>query len=328
MKKRNWFRFGAGLSAVVLLLFSVSLAETASFPSKPIRLINPSAAGGSTDLNARAIASVTHTYLGQPMIVQLMPGGGGKQGVLKVVRSKPDGHTVLFTSGSHTTISPIVRKLGYDTRKDLIPIFQTTESPYMMVSMASKPWKNFKEFVAAAKKNPGKVSFGSNSIYGNGHLMILKIMADMNIKLGHVPFKGGGPALRAMMGGHVDSAAALPATGAASSLIKKGKMNLLAVAADQRIKEYPNAPIFKELGVDFRLYVWRTFFVPAGTPKERIDILVEGLKKVMKDKTYRRLAGKMKEKIIPLYGPKLVKKFNDEYARHEAIFRSMGIVKK
>jgi tripartite-type tricarboxylate transporter receptor subunit TctC len=329
MKAQWWTkRIPVVVAVASIFLFSPVPADAAKFPTRPIRIINPSGAGGSHDLHARAVASVAHEVFGQPMIVQIMTGGGGKEGVMKVVRSKPDGYTLLFTSGSHTTISPIVRKMGYDTRKDLIPIFQINEAAYMMVSMTNKPWANFKAYVAEAKKNPGKISFGSNGIYGNGHLMILKIMADMGIKLNHIPFKGGGPALRAMIGGHTDSAAALPATGSAIGLLKKGKLRILAVAADKRLKQFPTAPTFKEQGVDFTLMTWRTFFVPAKTPPERIALLVDGFKKLIKKKTFKKLIKRFGEQIIPLYGPALVKKFHAEYKRHEEIFSSMGIKKQ
>ena len=321
----------AGLALALALVFvtSATPADAArKFPWKPIRVIVALGAGGSHDMNSRAVASVANDYFGQPMIVQLMPGGGGKIGMTALKRAKPDGHTIMLASASHLTIGPHVRNMGYDPLKDFVPIFMINKADYMMVSPASKPWKNFKEFAAAARKNPGKVSYGSSGIYGTGHLMILKIMADTGIKLNHIPFKGGGPAFRAMLGGHVDSAGALPATGGTLGRYRRGQLNILGVCSEKRVKLFPKVPTMKENGVDFLLASKRFYIGPKGIPQDRVDFLVEGFKKLLKNKSYLRLISKMGEVPTPLYGEALKKDLADEYERFGKIFASIGVKKK
>jgi tripartite-type tricarboxylate transporter receptor subunit TctC len=326
MKRLRWPLFPVLLG--VTLLFTSPANGAEKYPSRPIRVVVALGAGGAHDLTARAVASVIPEFLGQPMVVQLMPGGGGKPGMLHVKKAKPDGYTLVLASSSHFTIAPHVRDMGFDPKKDFIPIYKVNNADYMIFSLADKPWKNFDEFVDYARKNPGKVSYGSSGAYGIGHLMILKIMSEKKIQLNHVPFKGGGPAFQAMMGGHVDTAGGNPGTGGAIDHIKRGRIRALAVGGTERYPELPQVPTYRELGVDLLLPSWRIFMAPAGTPKERIEVLVEALKKVSKDKTFQSLLKKMGERNNPLYGSALVKMLDEEYEQYAKIFRSIKVAPK
>ena len=329
MKIRNRFpAFAAAALAALFLLSAASAHAARKFPWRPIRVIVALGAGGSHDLNSRAVASVAYDYFGQPMIVQLMPGGGGKIGMTALKRAKPDGHTIMLASASHLTIGPHVRNMGYDPLKDFTPIFMINKADYMMVSLPSKPWSDFEGMIAAARKNPGKVSYGSSGVYGTGHLMILKIMADRGIKLNHIPFKGGGPAFRAMLGGHIDTAGALPATGGTLGRYRRGQLNVLGVCSEKRNPLFPKVPTMKENGVDFVLASKRFYIGPKGIPQAHIDVLVEGFKKIMKNKTYRRLLSRMGETPTPLHGDALKKDIADEYDRFGKIFAGIGVKKK
>ena len=328
MNRKKCFFAIFALLATAALVFIAPLAEAAKYPSKPIKLIVALGAGGSHDLNSRAIASVAHTYLGQPMYVQLMPGGGGKVGMGAFMRAKPDGHTLVLASASHLSVAPHVRNMGYDPLKDFIPVFHFTKQNYMMSTLVKKPWKNFDEFVAAARANPGKVSYASSGIYGVGHLQLLKLEADMKIKFNHIPFKGGGPGIRALLGGHVDSAGGNPTTGGTTDHVRAGTMRILAVAAKKRDPFFPDTPTFREKGVDFLLASKRFIIARTGTPQDRINFLVESFKKLVKDKTYKRLLKKMNDKPNPIYGEALKKDVVDEYHAFGAILRSIGAIKK
>lgn len=329
MKIHNRFpAFAAAALAALFLLSAASAHAARKFPWRPIRVIVALGAGGSHDLNSRAVASVAYDYFGQPMIVQLMPGGGGKIGMTALKRARPDGHTIMLASASHLTIGPHVRNMGYDPLKDFTPIFMINKADYMMVSLPSKPWSDFEGMIAAARKNPGKVSYGSSGIYGTGHLMILKIMADRGIKLNHIPFKGGGPAFRAMLGGHIDTAGALPATGGTLGRYRRGQLNVLGVCSEKRNPLFPKVPTMKENGVDFVLASKRFYIGPKGIPQAHIDVLVEGFKKIMKNKTYRRLLSRMGETPTPLHGDALKKDIADEYDRFGKIFAGIGVKKK
>lgn len=329
MSKIRWRVVSAVVLSMSLLFMGTTTADAAKkFPWKPIRLIVALGAGGSHDLNSRAVASVAHEYLGQPMIVQLMAGGGGKIGMGALRRAKPDGHTLMMASSSHLSVSPHIRNMGYDPMKDFEYIYLFTKQDYMMAAMASQPWKNFKQMVAHAKKNPGKVSYGSSGIFGIGHLMIMKIMADAGIKLKHIPFKGGGPAFRAGLGGHIDTFGANPATGGVLDRYRRGQVQILGVAANKRNKLFPKVPTLKESGVDFVLASKRFIVGPKGIPQENIDFLVNGFNKLVKDKTYKRLLSKMGDKPSPLWGPALKEDIRAEYEAYGKILKSVGVQKK
>lgn len=284
-------------------------------------------AGGSHDLHGRAVASVIHTYLGQPMVVHGMPAEGGKEGLQTFKRAKPDGYTLVLASPSHITIGPHVEDVGYDPLNDFIPIFQINYASYMLVARGDKPWKNLDEFVEAARKNPGKMSFGSSGSYRTGHLMILKLMADLDLNIDAVPFKGGSPSIAAMLEGRVDSAGGNPSSDGLAELIRSGEIRALAIAAEERSPLFPDMPTFKEKGIDFILESWRTFLVPKGTPQERIDILVEALEKVSGDKSFKTLLACMGEQPIPLSGEALVKRIRAQHEAFGAIFKSAGLQK-
>ena len=329
MSKIKWrFAFAVVLSMSLLFMGTTTADAAKKFPWKPIKLIVALGAGGGHDLNARAVASVAYTYLGQPMIVQLMPGAGGKIGMGALKRAKPDGHTLMMASSSHLSVSPHVRNMGYDSFKDFEYVYLFTKADYMMAALASQPWKNFKQFKAFAKKNPGKLSYGSSGIFGVGHLMLLQVMADAGIKLKHIPFKGGGPAYRSGLGGHIDTFGALPATGGTLGRYRRGQVQILGISAEKRNKLFPKVPTWREQGVDFVLASKRFVIGPKGIPQENIDTLVNGFNKLVKDKTYKRLLSKMGDKPTPISGDALKKNIQEEFAAYGKILKSVGATKK
>ena len=325
MMRKSWKIALAVVLSFGLLAFTAPPAAAEKYPSKPIKIIVPLGAGGSHDLHSRAVASVLHQYIGQPAYVQLMPGGGGKIGMGALKRAKPDGYTLAMGANSHLYMSPHVKDMGFDPFKDFIPVFQINELPYMLATLGSQPWKNFKEYIAAAKKSKGKIKHGSTGTYGLSHTMMLKIAYDTKAPLPHVPFRGGGPAMKAMLGGHVQTAGANPATGGVLSNYKSGKIRILGVAAAKRFPLFPDVPTFREQGVDLLLSSKRIVMVPAGTPKDRIEILEKALLKVAKDKTFKRLLRKMGVKAEPVVGEKLLKEVRAEYESNKDIYKNAGV---
>ena len=204
-------------------------------------------------------------------------------------------------------------------------MFQINELPYMLATLGSQPWKNFKEYIAAAKKSKGKIKHGSTGTYGLSHTMMLKIAYDTKAPLPHVPFRGGGPAMKAMLGGHVQTAGANPATGGVLSNYKSGKIRILGVAAAKRFPLFPDVPTFREQGVDLLLSSKRIIMAPAGTPKDRIEILEKALLKMAKDKTFKRLLRKMGVKAEPVVGEKLLKEVRAEYESNKDIYKNAGV---
>ncbi|MDE0341424.1 MAG: tripartite tricarboxylate transporter substrate binding protein [Nitrospinae bacterium] len=325
MIRKSWKIALAVVLSFGLLTLTALPATADKYPSKPIKIIVPLGAGGSHDLHSRAVASVLHQYIGQPAYVQLMPGGGGKIGMGALKRAKPDGYTLAMGANSHLYMSPHVKDMGFDPFKDFIPVFQINELPYMLATLGNQPWKNFKEYIAAAKKSKGKIKHGSTGTYGLSHTMMLKIAYDTKAPLPHVPFRGGGPAMKAMLGGHVQTAGANPATGGVLSNYKSGKIRILGVAAAKRFPLFPDVPTFREQGVDLLLSSKRIVMAPAGTPKDRIEILEKALLKVAKDKTFKRLLRKMGVKAEPVVGEKLLKEVRAEYESNKDIYKNAGV---
>jgi tripartite-type tricarboxylate transporter receptor subunit TctC len=181
------------------------------------------------------------------------------------------------------------------------------------------------EFAAAAKAAPGKLTMSSSGQAGSSHMMLLQINNGLGIKVKHVPFRGGGKAFNAMVGGHVDMAMATPTTGGALSKIKSGKMRALAMATPKRSKLLPDVPTLYELGVDYEYLSWRVFSAPAGTPQDRIDVLVKALRQTSKDKTFKRLLKRFGEQNNPLDGPELKKKYLETYNFYGKLFEKNGL---
>lgn len=310
--------------------FTVTVPKTEAadnFPTKPIRVIVPTGPGGSTDVTSRIVASVIHQYLGQPMIIQLKGGAAGTIGMAYALEQKPDGYTLVFGTGNHTSIVPHVRNVTYDSLNDFIPVFKVNNDPYLLVSLPNK-YKDFKTLITDMKSRPGEVSYGSNGLYGNGHSMVLKIGLDAGVKFKHVPFKGGGPAMRAMLGGHVDTSGGLFATAGTLGRYKAGKVRILAVAAAERDKLIPDVPTFRELGVDFVYQLWRGFLAPKGTPQDRIDKIVAALDKTMKDKSFLRLMKAVGSPPNPLHGAAYKEMILAEHKQFGEIFEKVGVKKK
>jgi len=325
MLYRNVSLFGSALAIAALALSGAGQAVADTYPSKPIKVIISTGAGGSHDLHSRAVASVIPAYLGQAFIIQMKSGGGGKIGMTALKNAKPDGYTIGLVTGSHFAIAAHGRDMGFDTLKDFIPFYQVNFAPTMLVVRADKPWKTLQDVAAAAKANPGKLTMSSSGQAGSSHLMLLQINSGLGVNIKHVPFRGGGKAFNAMWGGHVDMALATPTTGGALDKIKAGKARALAMATPKRSKLLPDVPTFYELGVEYEYLSWRVFAAPAGTPKDRIDILVAALRKTSKDKTFNRMLKRFSEKSIPLDGPELVKKYKATYEFYGKLFEKHGL---
>jgi tripartite-type tricarboxylate transporter receptor subunit TctC len=318
--------FGIALTAGLILsagTFETALAD--DFPTKPIRVIVPTGPGGSTDVTSRVVASVVATYLGMPMIIQLKGGAAGTIGMAAAHKAKPDGYTLVFGTGNHTSIVPHVRNLPYDSLKDFIPVFKVNNDPYLLISTK---YKTFKGLVADLKARPGQVSFGSNGLYGNGHSMILKIGLDLGVKFKHVPFKGGGPAMRALLADKIDTAGGLFPSGGLLGRYRKGQVYILAAAAEERDKLAPDVPTYKELGVDFVYQLWRGFLAPKGTPQNRIDKITAALYKTVKDKSFLKLMKNVGSPPNPLHGEAYKKMIRAEHKQFGKIFEQVGLKKK
>ena len=257
-----------------------------SFPSRPIRLIVPFGAGGSTDIVARLLADKMGPILGQSVVIENKGGAGGAIGAAEIAKAAPDGYTIgMATVSTHGANPAIMAKLPYDAKKDFAPITNVMSVPSVFVVHPSVPAKTMKEFIALAKANPGKYTFASPGTGSLGHANIENFMNLAGINLLHIPYKGAGQALTDALGGQVNAMTDnLPST---LPNIKAGKLRPLAVLALKRSDVVPDVPTYTELGFpEMGDGGWFGLVAPAGTPKAIIDKLNAAAHKAMQDPAY------------------------------------------
>ena len=272
----------AALSALAPAVF----AADAVYPSRPIRLIVPFGAGGSTDMVARLLAEKMGPILGQAVVIENKGGAGGSIGASEIAKSAPDGYTIgMATVSTHGANPAIMTKLPHDARKDFAPITNVMSVPSVFVVHPSVPAKTMKEFIALAKAHPGKYTFASPGTGSLGHANIENFMNLAGIELLHIPYKGAGQALTDALGGQVNAMTDnLPSS---LSNIQAGKLRPLAVLAFKRAEVLPDVPTYTELGyAQMGDGGWFGLVAPAGTPKAVIAKLNAAAHKAMQDPAY------------------------------------------
>jgi tripartite-type tricarboxylate transporter receptor subunit TctC len=290
-------RFLGAALAAVLLAYPLAAQET--YPSRAITLIVPFPPGGVADIVGRPLASGLEKVLKQPVVVTNKSGGAGAVGMSQVANAKPDGYTLLMALSS-VSIIPAADEL-FDRpptyRMDqLVPIALISADPTILVVRSESPWQSVKDFVEDAKKRPGQISFSSSGIYGTLHMAMEMFAYDAGIKLRHVPFTGGGPALTALLGGHVDALASGP--NVVLQHIKAGKLRALAGWGDKRIEALPDLPTFKELGYkNTEFYIWAGLLAPAGTPEPILKTLREAVAQVVASDEFKAAMSNMETPI-------------------------------
>ncbi len=239
-------------------------------PSGPVRLIVP-IQGGTVDIMARLAAPRLQEAWGQPVIVEAKPGAGGSIGTDLVAKSAPDGHTILVAFTAPITVNQtLFDKLPYDPQKDLAPITLAVTTPQFFTVHPSVPANTVAEFIAYAKKNPGKLSYASVSIGSASHLTMEMLKSAAGIDLAHVPYKGSAPAVTDLLGGQVAASMLVP--GNVLAHYRAGKLKVLASTGRKRFSGTPEIPTLIEAGfADFEAVAWIGFMAPAGTPRNIID---------------------------------------------------------
>jgi len=262
------------MSSVVLLAFTTcagsALAQT--YPAKPIRIIVPQSAGGSTDLVARPLAKVLGETMGTSFVVENRPGAGSIIGSDAVAKAPPDGYTLLMVAASFSINPSIYQKLPFDAVADFSPVTQVSAFPNILVVQSSSPIKTVQEFLTTVRAQPGKFNYGSSGIGTGTHLSMemMKYMAKLDMV--HVPYKGGAPAVNALLGGQVQMNLATIST--ALPHVKSGALRALAVSTGQRWPSTPDLPTLAEAGLKGYDYAsWVGMFAPAKTPAAIVNRL-------------------------------------------------------
>ena len=262
------------MKTLVLILASLAAgaALAQDYPSRPIRVVVPYSAGGSSDGPMRVLAQEMSKQLGQQMVVENKPGQGAMLGSAEVVKAPPDGYTLLLASNPNAISASLYSKLTHDPVEDFAPISLLASEQAVLLVHPSVPAKNLREFIAYVKQRPGKVDYSSS---GNGsaqHLFMAMFASQAGIEMNHIPYKGSAQAVTDLLGGQVS--AAMPGLAAMRGHIREGKARALAVTGAKRASAAPEIPTMMEQGMkDYELYVWMGMLAPKGTPAPIIERL-------------------------------------------------------
>jgi len=283
--------------ALLLLLCALPPGVQAQYPSRPITTIVGFAPGGGTDTVSRIIAKALGEQLGQQVLTDNKAGAGGNIATDLVVKAAPDGYTIYLANVGAIAVNPHLLPLAYDPLKDLAPIGMAVVFPNLVVVHPSVPASTFPEFVKLAKESPGKLTYGSSGIGGAGHLAgeLLKMRAQIDIV--HVPFKGGGPAMQAMLGGQISAYMATPV--AAGPHVKSGKVKALATTGPKRDPFMPDVPAVAEFYPGYQATNWYAYYAPAKTPKDIVLRLNRELVKALGTAETKDLLAKQGVEAMP-----------------------------
>jgi len=316
------------LSALALLGLVAAPAVAQTYPDRPITFVAPFPPGGVADQVGRPLGSAMEKLLKQPIVLRNQPGAGGAVGMAAVAQSRPDGYTLLVALSSISIIPEadklFARQPAY-TMDQLAPVALISADPTVMVVKADSPWKTVKDFVEDAKKRPGQIAYASSGVYGTLHVAMEMFAVAADIKLRHVPFSGGGPAVTALLGNNVQALASGP--GPVLAQIKAGTLRPLAGWGDKRIPALPDVPTFKELGYnDVEFYIWAGLFAPKATPAPVISTLREAAKKAVDDPEFKTTMGNLGSPISYLDAPEFQKFWDTDAARLATAVKKIGKV--
>jgi len=276
---------GTAFFAAFALLFVLCVAPTAqaqTFPSRPVTLIVPWAAGGTTDISMRALATAAEKHLGQSIVVENRPGAAGVLGPMQMASAAPDGYTVAQVPITVFRY-PFMRKTSFDPANDLTYIIGLAGYAFGVVVRKDAPWKTFQEFLADAKANPGKINYGTPGAGTSLHITMEQIAKMQGIKWTHVPFKGTSETTNALLGGHINAVA--DATGWAQ-LVNAGELRLLAIWSAKRSKNWPAAPTLQEAGIDLISNSPFGIAGPKGMDAAVVAILHDAFRKALDEPAY------------------------------------------
>jgi len=281
------------IAAILTTLFLAGAACAQGYPNRPVRVVVPWPPGQATDIAARVVAERLQTSLGQAFVIDNRPGAGGAIGSDAVVKSAPDGYTLLAASSGPLSIMPNLQKTPYDPLKDLAPISLVARVPFALVTNPSFPAANAGEFVALVKANPGKYTFSSSGTGATAHLFTELFNSMAQIQARHVPYKGTAPAITDIINGQISYT--IETVAATVSHVKSGRLKAYGVSTKQRAGAMPDAPPLAEVaGVpDYDAAAWIGYAAPAGTPREMLLRISNEIQKALQ-------SSELKERFLAL----------------------------
>ena len=328
MNRRELLKVAAALPLAQAGLWNSAFAQ-GPWPTRNITMIVPFPAGGQADLAARPVALALEKILGKPVIVDNRAGGaGGSIGNAAAARADADGYTLLMTLSSLAVLPEadrlFDRPVAYEVSQ-FAPVARVLADPTLLAVPASAPWKTLRDFVDDAKKRPGEIPYGSSGPYGTLHVAMEMFAASAGIKLLHVPFRGAGPALTALLSGTVQALASAPGT--LKQQVDDGKMRVLANWGAERIASFPDLPTFKELGYkDVEFYIWAGMFGPKDLPAPVMQRLRDAVKKAAASEEFNSAMTKLGSPVFYLDAPEFEKFWAADAARLGEAVKRVGKV--
>ena len=296
-----------------------------AYPQRPITMVVPFPPGGVADVSARPVAAALEKILGQPVVVLNKGGAGGAIGTAAVATAKPDGYTLLMGLASISTLPEadrlFARPAAFELNQ-LLPLARVTADPTLLVVTSDSPYRTLKDVVDAAKQRPGLIPYSSSGNYGTYHIATEMFAAVAGIKMSHVPYNGGGPALRAILAKEVELGLLGPSVAAGN--ISARKLRALASWSAQRLPQLPDVPTLKELGFDIEYYIWSGVFAPAGTPAPVVAKLRTALQQAINDDSVKSALATAGSPIAYLDAPEFAAFFDADATRLSAVVRKIG----
>lgn len=323
-RKFSLARRGALAAAALALCSSAAMAAWPA-DNRPVKILVPWPTGGATDQVARLLAQPLSQALGVPVMVENKAGAGGVLGTQQFVKEKADGHTILLaTSSTHAAAPHLYAKLGYDAVNDFTAVVSLCEIPNVMVVPAKSPWSSLKDVVAAAKKEPGKYTYGSAGIGGSQHLAGAQFKTASGADVRHIPYKGSGPAAQDLIAGHIDM---MIDTGSLGS-IRGGLLRPLAVASEKRLPALPDVPTFKEAGTPMLASAWYGLMLPANAPADAVARLNTEVNKILRNPEINAKLTAMGAIVMGGTAQEFGRFTASELKRYEGIVRDSGAPKE
>lgn len=315
--------------AAMLMLVSVCAPLLAAqtrdaYPSQIIKLQVPFAAGGTTDVAARALADRAAKTLGQPIEIVNKPGGGGTIATAAVASARPDGYTLGVVTPAALSTAPHMRDVPYHPVDDLTPIMQFASFSFALAVRPDTPYQSLADLIAAARKSPGTVTFATSGAGSIAQLIIEQVAAAEKVKITHVPFSGGGPALTAVLGGHVTALAAAEFY----PQVQAGKLRVLAILGEKRLEDVPNAPTLTELGYAFKPGVYAGIVGPKGLPVDIVKKLEAAFTEATRDAEFQRVTRNFLMPVTPRDSAAFGKLIADTYRDYGVVLKQLGLGKK
>lgn len=269
------------LSLLLASLAAPAALAQAAYPAKPVRLVVPFAAGGPNDVMARVLAQRLSQDTGQSFVVENKAGAGGVIGTDTVAKSAPDGYTLAFISGPYTMAPALQAKMPYDSLKDLVAVTKVAESPMVMMIPSTSRFRTAREMMDFARQNPEKINYGSGGVGSTPHLTTELLGTVAGTKFTHVPYKGGGESIKALMAGEIDLL--IDSITSTSGPIASGRVRPVAVGLPKRLPQWPDVPTFEEAGIQkFSMTHWVGIVAPARTPADVLATLHGQVLKALK----------------------------------------------